>query len=56
MIIDEDAHEVEIQVNSDDLMSYDFLIGNDFLNTVDLSMKKGQISISRPQPEGMKLI
>lgn len=47
--IDDDVYNIKIRIISDELMRYDFIIGADFLRTVDVIMKKGEILISKPK-------
>lgn len=47
--IDDDVYNIKIRIISDELMRYDFIIGADFLKTVDVIMKKGEILIAKPK-------
>lgn len=47
--IDGEIYPIVIHVVPDDLMQHDLLIGTDFLNTVEICIKEGKISISKPK-------
>lgn len=49
--IDDDVYTIRIRIVSDELMRYDFIIGADFLRTVDVIIKKGEILISKPRDD-----
>lgn len=55
--IDDNVYSMRIRVVSDGLMRYDLIIGVDFLRTIEIVMKNGEISIvkSSPAPESPKL-
>jgi hypothetical protein len=44
--VDDNAFPIVINVVSDDLMRHELLIGTDFLNTIELTIKEGKVSMS----------
>ena len=49
--IDGDCYPITVQVVSNSLISHTLLIGTDFLDTVELSIKHGEILIRKVQEE-----
>lgn len=49
VIIDGEAYSILLNVIADDVMTCDLLIGADFLNSVNLSVREGKISMSKPK-------
>ncbi|XP_043496431.1 uncharacterized protein LOC122520413 [Polistes fuscatus] len=50
--IDGNQYTIEISVVPDTLMQHAVLIGTDFLDTVDINIRKGKIAISKPSGSG----
>ena len=49
--IDNNTYPITIRVISSDLMQQGLILGTDFINTVDVSIKTGKLSISKPESD-----
>lgn len=47
IVIDDESYVIMVHVVSDTLMQHSLIIGTDFLNTVEINIKEGDISIHK---------